>query len=126
MPVLGENMIYCENETKENEKDEFICSRCKSIYTGFERVQIEDGEKEYYETELKYCPSCGAKVITDEQENIKNLLKYNRKKSLRDTASEIRISFQELYLIENGKVKPKKETIKKICDYFNVDYQDYL
>ena len=119
-------MIYCKNETKENEKDEFVCSRCKSIYTGFARVQIEDGEKEYYETELKYCPSCGAKVIIDEQENIKNLLKYSRKKSLRDTAREMRISFQELHLIENGKVKPKKETIKKICDYFNVDCMDYL
>ena len=119
-------MIYCKNETKENEKDEFICSRCKSIYTGFARVQIEDGEKEYYETELKYCPSCGAKVIIDEQENIENLLKYNRKKSLRDTAAEMRISFQELHLIENGKVKPKKETIKKICDYFNVDCMDYI
>ena len=126
MPVLGENMIYCKNETKENKKDEFICRRCKSIYTGFARVQIEEGEKEYYETELKYCPSCGAKVIIDEQENIKNLLKYSRKKSLRDTAAEMRISFQELHLIENGKVKPKKETIKKICDYFNVDCMDYL
>lgn len=126
MPVLGENMIYCKNETKESEKDEFVCSRCKSIYTGFARVQIEDGEKEYYETELKYCPSCGAKVIIEEQENIKDLLKYNRKKSLRDTAAEMRISYQELHLIENGKVKPKKETIKKICDYFNVDYMDYL
>ena len=119
-------MIYCKNETKENEKDEFICSRCKSIYTGFERVQIEDGEKEYYETELEYCPSCGAKVIFEEQKNIKNLLKHNRKKSLRDTAAEMRISFQELHLIENGKVKPKTETIKKICDYFNVNYKDYL
>lgn len=118
-------MIYCKNETKENKKDEFICSRCKSIYTGFERVKIEDGEKEYYETELEYCPSCGAKVI-DEQENIKDLLKYNRIKSLRDTAAEMRISRPELHLIENGKVKPKKETIKKICDYFNVDYTDYL
>ena len=119
-------MIYCKNETKENEKDEFICSRCKSIYTGFARVQIEDGEKEYYETELKYCPSCGAKVTIDEIENIKDLLKYNRKKSLRDTAEEMRISFQELHLIENGKVKPKTETIKKLCDYFNVDYMDCL
>ena len=119
-------MIYCKNETKENKKDEFICSRCGSIYTGFERVKIEDGEKEYYETELEYCPSCGAKVNIDEKENIKYLLKHNRKKSLRDTAAEMRISFQELHLIENGKVKPKKETIKKICDYFNVDYQDYL
>lgn len=118
-------MIYCKNETKENTKDEFICSRCKSIYTGFARVQIEDGEKEYYETELEYCPSCGAKVI-DEKEDIKDLLKYNRKKSLRDTAEEMRISFQELHLIENGKVKPKTETIKKICDYFNVDYMYYL
>ena len=118
-------MIYCKNETKENTKDEFICSRCKSIYTGFERVEIEDGEKEYYETELEYCPSCGAKVI-DEQENIKNLLRYNRKKSLRDTAREMRISFQELHFIEIGKVKPKKETIKKICDYFNVNYEYYL
>ena len=126
MPVLGENMIYCKNETKENEKDEFVCSRCKSIYTGFAIVQIEDGEKEYYETELKYCPSCGAKVIIDEKEDIKNLLKHNRKKSLRDTAMEMRISFQELHLIENGKVKPKTETIKKICDYFNVDCMDYL
>ena len=43
-----------------------------------------------------------------------------------DTAAEIRVSFQELHLIENGKVKPKKETIKKICDYFNVNYNDYL
>ncbi len=119
-------MIYCKNETKENTKDEFICSRCKSIYTGFARVQIEDGEKEYYETKLEYCPSCGAKVTIDERENIKDLLKYNRKKSLRDTAREMRISFQELHLIENGKVKPKAETIKKICDYFNVDYMDYL
>lgn len=118
-------MIYCKNETKENTKDEFICSRCKSIYTGFARVQIEDGEKEYYETELEYCPSCGAKVI-DEQKDIKDLLKYNRKKSLRDAAAEMRISFQELHLIESGKVKPKTETIKKICDYFNVDYMDYL
>ena len=65
-------------------------------------------------------------MIIEEQENIKNLLKYNRKKSLRDTAAEMRISFQELHLIENGKVKPKKETIKKICDYFNVDCMDYL
>lgn len=119
-------MIYCKNETKENTKDEFICSRCKSIYTGFARVQIEDGEKEYYETELEYCPSCGAKVTTDEKENIKDLLKYNRIKSLRKTATEMRISYQELHLIENGKVKPKKETIKKICDYFNVNYKDYL
>lgn len=119
-------MIYCKNETKENKKDEFICSRCKSIYTGFARVQIEDGEKEYYETELEYCPSCGAKVIIDEQKNIKHLLKYNRIKSLRDTAAELRISFQELHLIENGKVKPKKETIKKICNYFNVNYKEYL
>lgn len=119
-------MIYCKNETKENEKDEFICSSCKSIYTGFERIQIEDGEKEYYETELKYCPSCGAKVIFEEQKNIKNLLKHNRIKSLRDTAAEMRISFTELHLIENGKVKPKKETIKKICDYFNLNYKDYL
>lgn len=119
-------MIYCKNETKENTKDEFICSRCKSIYTGFARVQIEDGEKEYYETELEYCPSCGAKVTIDERENIKDLLKYKRIKSLRDTAEEMRISFQELHLIENGKVKPKTETIKKICDYFKVNYQDYL
>ena len=118
-------MIYCKNETKENTKDEFICSRCKSIYAGFARVQIEDGEKEYYETELEYCPSCGAKVI-DEKKDIKDLLKYNRIKSLRDTASEMRISFQELHLIESGKVKPKKETIKKICKYFNVDYNEYL
>ena len=119
-------MIYCKNETKENEKDEFICSRCKSIYTGFARVQIEDGEKEYYETELKYCPSCGAKVIIGEKEDIKDLLKDNRIKSLRATASEMHISHQELHFIENGKVKPKKETIKKICDYFKVDYTEYL
>ena len=118
-------MIYCKNETKENTKDEFICSNCKSIYTGFERVQIEDGEKEYYETELEYCPSCGAKVI-DEKKEIKDLLKYNRIKSLRDIAEEMRISYQELHLIENGKVKPKKETIKKICNYFNVNYKEYL
>ena len=118
-------MIYCKNETKENTKDEFICSNCKSIYTGFERVQIEEGEKEYYETELEYCPSCGAKVIDDKKE-IKDLLKYNRIKSLRDIAAEMRISFQELHLIENGKVKPKKETIKKICNYFNVNYKEYL
>ena len=119
-------MIYCKNETKENTKDEFICSRCKSIYKVFARVQTEDGETEYYKTDIEYCPSCGAKVTTDEKENIKDLLKYNRKKSLRDTASEMRISYQELHLIENGKVKPKKETIKKICDYFNVDYTDYI
>ena len=118
-------MIYCKNETKENTKDEFICSQCKSIYTGFEIVQIEDGVKEYYETELEYCPSCGAKVI-EEQKCIKDLLKYNRIKSLRDTAAEMRISYQELHLIENGKVKPKTETIKKICKYFNVDCKEYL
>ena len=118
-------MIYCKNETKENKKDEFICSNCKSIYTGFARVQIEDGEKEYYETELEYCPSCGAKVI-DEKKEIKDLLKYNRIKSLRDTAAELRISYQELHFIENGKVKPKKGTIKKICDYFNVNYKEYI
>ena len=116
-------MIYCTNQTKENPKDEFICSRCKSIYKVFGRVQ--EGE-EYYKTGPEYCPSCGAKVIIDEQENIKDLLKYNRIKSLRDTAAEMRISYQELHLIENGKVKPKKETIKKICDYFNVNYKDYL
>lgn len=118
-------MIYCKNETKENTKDEFICSHCKSIYIGFERVEIEDGEKEYYETEPEYCPSCGAKVI-DDKKDIKDLLKYNRIKSLRDTAAEMQISFQELHLIENGKVKPKKETIKKICKYFNVDHKEYL
>ena len=118
----------CVNISEKN--GELICSSCTLISkTVFIFGKIKEGKYEHIEkpTDVFFCPYCGAKVVKkDEICRISTLLKYGRKKSLRDTASEMQISYQELHLIENGKVKPKKETIKKICKYFNVDYNEYL
>lgn len=119
--------ICVNNSTKEGE---LVCSNCRLV----SRTVVEFGEfsgGKFRLTEQKrdvlFCPYCGAKVVKrGEIWSVNTLLKYGRSKSLRDTATEMRISYQELHLIENGKVKPKKETIKKICDYFNVDYKGYL
>lgn len=129
MPVLGENMNkICVNISEKS--GELICSSCTLISkTVFIFGKIKEGKYEYIEQkrDVLFCPYCGAKVVKkDEIRSINTLLKYGRNKSLRDTAVEMRISYTELHMIENGKVKPKKETIKKICDYFNVDYMDYL
>lgn len=114
-----------------SEKDgELNCSNCRIISkTALIIGKFAEGKYEYVEQkrDVLFCPYCGAKVVKcGEIWGINTLLKYGRNKSLRDTAAEMRISYQELHLIENGKVKPKKETIKKICDYFNVNYKDYL
>lgn len=118
----------CINLSKKN--DEIFCSSCTlnfkilAVYG-----KLKEGKYEHIEKPIDvfFCPYCGAKVVKkDDIRSINTLLKYGRNKPLRDTAEEMRISYTELHLIENGKVKPKKETIKKICDYFNVDYMDYL
>ena len=118
----------CVNISEKN--GELICSSCTLISkTVVIFGKIKEGKYEHIEQkrDVLFCPYCGAKVVKkDEISRINTLLKYGRNKSLRDTAAEMRISYPELNLIENGKVKPKKETIKKICDYFNVDYMDYL
>ena len=118
----------CINLSKKN--DELFCSSCTlnfkifAVYGKFKEGKYEHIEKPI---DVFFCPYCGAKVVKrDEICSIDKLLKYGRNKSLRDTAAEMRISRPELHLIENGKVKPKKETIKKICNYFKVDYTDYL
>ena len=118
----------CVNISEKN--GELDCSNCRIIsQTDLIIGKFVEGKYEQIEQkrDVLFCPYCGAKVVKrDEICSIDKLLKYGRNKSLRDTAAEMRISRPELYLIENGKVKPKKETIKKICDYFNVDYMDYL
>ena len=118
----------CINLSKN--EGELFCSSCTlnfkilAAYGKFKEGKYEHIEKPI---DVFFCPYCGAKVVKrDEICSIDRLLKYGRNKSLRDTAAEMRISYPELCLIENGKVKPKKETIKKICDYFKVDYMDYL
>lgn len=121
------NKICVNNSEKIGE---LICSKCNFISrTVVEFGKFSEGKFRLAEQkrDVSFCPYCGAKVVKrGEIWDINTLLKYGRKKSLRDTATEMRISYQELHLIENGKVKPKKETIKKICDYFNVNYKDYL
>ena len=118
----------CVNISKKN--GELDCSNCGIIsQTDLIIGKFVEGKYETVEQkrDVLFCPYCGAKVVKkDEIRSIDTLLKYGRKKSLRDTAAEMRISYPELHLIENGKVKPKKETIKKICDYFKVDYMDYI
>ena len=118
----------CVNISEKN--GEFNCSNCRITSTTVVKFKkFVEGAFELMEEErdVSFCPYCGAKVVKrGEIWGINTLLKYGRNKSLRDTAAEMRVSYQELHLIENGKVKPKKETIKKICDYFNVNYKDYL
>ena len=118
----------CVNISKN--KGELFCTSCTLNFKIFSVYgKIKEGKYEHIEQkrDVFFCPYCGAKVVKkDDIRSINTLLKYGRNKSLRDTAAEIRISYTELYLIESGKVKPKKETIKKICDYFNVDCMDYL
>ena len=118
----------CVNISEKN--GELDCSNCRIIsQTNLIIGKFAEGKYDTVEQkrDVLFCPYCGAKVVKkDEISSINTLLKYGRNKSLRDTAAEMRISYTELYLIESGKVKPKKETIKKICDYFNVDCMDYL
>ena len=118
----------CVNISKN--KGELFCTSCTLNFKTFVVYgKFKEGKYEHIEKPIDvfFCPYCGAKVLKrDEIRSISTLLKYGRNKSLRDTAAEMRISYPELNLIENGKVKPKKETIKKICDYFKVDYMDYL
>lgn len=49
----------CQNITKENPVDDFVCSKCGLHVHDWIRERDED----YYEFELKYCPNCGAKVV---------------------------------------------------------------
>ena len=118
----------CINLSKKN--DELVCTSCTLNFKIFALYgKFKEGKYEHIEKPIDvfFCPYCGAKVVKkDEIRSINTLLKYGRNKSLRDTAAEMRISYTELHLIESGKVKPKKETTKKICDYFNVNYKDYL
>ena len=118
----------CVNISEKN--GELFCSSCILNFKTFVVYgKFKEGKYEHIEKPIDvfFCPYCGAKVVKkDEIRSINTLLKYGRNKSLRDTAAEMRISYAELNLIENEKVKPKKETIKKICDYFNVNYNDYL
>lgn len=111
-------------------KGELDCSNCRiTSKTVVKFKKFVEGAFELMEEgrDVLFCPYCGSKVVKKgEIWCINTLLKYGRNKSLRDTAAEMRISYQELHLIENGKVKPKKETIKRICNYFNVNYKDYL
>lgn len=61
-------MKTCKNLTEDNPVDEFICSECGFMIDEFseKRVDEDDGGVTYHEFEIKYCPSCGAKVIDGE------------------------------------------------------------
>lgn len=49
----------CQNTTKENPVDDFVCSNCGIHLADWHRIDGED----WVEYEFKYCPNCGAKVI---------------------------------------------------------------
>lgn len=55
----------CTNESKLHEVDQFICSNCGIKLEGWTKIEYDEetGDKEYYETSLRFCPNCGAKII---------------------------------------------------------------
>lgn len=56
----------CKNITGNNPVDEFICSECGFACGGFHRINVdEDGDEYFVEFEIKYCPTCGAKVVEE-------------------------------------------------------------
>ena len=59
----------CKNMSDKNPVDEFVCSKCGFMTDDFHRLVIDedDGEHIYYEYEIKYCPNCGAKVKSLEE-----------------------------------------------------------
>lgn len=52
------------NATELNPVDEFICSECGTIFedTNLCEVDVDTGDRTYYEYEFKYCPNCGAQM----------------------------------------------------------------
>lgn len=57
---------------------------------------------------------------------ITKLIEDNLTVSLRQFSKEVGISRQCLYNITENKSAPTIATIKKICEYFKVDYHDYV
>lgn len=63
--TLKETTI-CKNITKCHPVDEFICSECGLILQDYCKKRLdEDGDENLYEFEIKYCPTCGAKVVEE-------------------------------------------------------------
>ena len=58
--------------------------------------------------------------------DIKDLILDNLKISQRKFCKEIGISRQTIYKIINGRGTPTILTIKRICEYFDVDWKDYV
>lgn len=59
-------------------------------------------------------------------EKLKRLIEDNAVVSLRELEKDIGVCRQTLGSILNGKHKPTVLTVKKICNYFKVNYRDYL
>jgi hypothetical protein len=54
---------FCKNLNEEfDEVDQFVCSECDIRLEGWHRIDYDEGEKEYFEYTLKYCPNCGRKI----------------------------------------------------------------
>lgn len=58
----------CRNVSEWHEVDEFVCSECGIKLTDWVEV-IEDEEQAFrFEYAFKYCPSCGARVVSEEEQ----------------------------------------------------------
>jgi hypothetical protein len=54
---------FCNNLNNDyDEVDQFVCSECDIRLEGWHRIDYDEGEKEYFEYTLKYCPNCGKKI----------------------------------------------------------------
>jgi uncharacterized protein with PIN domain len=54
---------FCDNLNEDyDEADQFVCSECDIRLEDWKRVDYDEGEKEYFSYELKYCPNCGRKI----------------------------------------------------------------
>lgn len=54
---------FCHNLNEDyDEEDQFVCSECDIRLEDWKRVDYDEGEKEYFSYELKFCPNCGRKI----------------------------------------------------------------
>ena len=62
----------CENFAIEyDDCDQFVCSQCGIELQDWRRVERdEDGLEVYHEYRLRFCPSCGAKIIGGDEDEI--------------------------------------------------------